>query len=1379
MFSFKMEGYLDLGRLENALILVMQHHESLRTCFYARPEDNHPMQGILLSPVQRFKHIREATDDDTAAEISVSKTREWDIENGETLGVTVLSRNPQAHTIIFAYHHIIMDAMGWHIFLRDLNTAYQMRPLEQKCGNYIDYTIKQQRAEQSGSLQSQLKYWQREYSPLPQVLPLLPMARCRARPTAQTFETYYGYREIDPNLILAIKKSCRSLRITSFHFHLAVVQVLLARSLGIDDISIGIADANRLDDDFAETVGFFMNLLPVRFQVSKNISFSQVAQSTARKVFAALENSAVSFNMILDSLKIPRSSSHTPLFQVAMNYRTGAVGKVPLGDNWLTMDDVQDAKNPYDISFGIVEVLTGASMIEVTFQASMFDYEACQTILDTYMRLLTTLAANSDCVLEDCQVNNPEEVRKALKLGQGPQVQFDWPPTLSERFQEMRQKYAEKPAIKDKSQTLTYSQLGFRTNSIAAAIIEAGSSSGCSIAVLCEPSADFTAALLAILHIGGIYVPLDLSLPSTRHETIIESCHPTLLLCHAFTKGACARLASKYGLPSVDVSQDSDYRQLIVCAALATSPAVLFYTSGSTGKPKGVLLSQANVVNHLALKTQKLKLSEASESVLQQSSLGFDMSLIQTFCAICNGGTLVIVPQEARRDPTEITQLVLQHHITLTIATPSEYLTWLRYGMNSLERSLTWRHACLGGEPFYGQLKLEFKRLGLSNLSLTNCYGPTEITAAATFHPISLESEDELGNQSIVGKSLPNYSVCILDQDGSPLPTGFRGEICIGGAGVALGYLDSPAETVRKFIPSIGGSGKLYRTGDQGLLSSDGTLIFLGRLEGDTQVKLRGIRIELTEVEGAVLEAGNGSLSSAVVTVHDDVLIAYAVLATGNKAEIDVQDLLGRLHLPQYMVPARIILVDHLPTTSNGKVDRKAVGELPLPESTLSPKSRAKLTLREGELRLLWERVLVGGGVLSFTPTSDFFLSGGNSLLLVKLQHAIKEAMGVSIPTRELYHSCTLQQMAARIDSQRESQVSDDEEIDWALETSIPGSILAAAQQISNAPSIEKSDGLEVLFTGATSFLGGAILRVLLRRSTVGKIHCVGVLPDDQDNLPHSEKLVLYTGSLSSPTLGLKQTECTKLQSCVDVIVHAGASGHCLNNYSSVRTPNLCSTHFLASLALPYSIPLLYISSNRVPLLSGNTSLPPLSVALFPPPKTGAEGFTASKWASECFLENLARHTNLPVEVHRPCVVVGDSAPNSDALNAILRYSLLMKSVPRFERLEGYFDFKEVEEMASELATAIIALSNPANRPDCDIAGVRFHHHTSGIRVPVENMREHMEQIHRSAFVEDDIQDWIDKALKAGIDPLITTYLESLVDGGQALRFPYLGETLL
>ncbi|KAI2791888.1 Hybrid PKS-NRPS synthetase lepA [Penicillium oxalicum] len=1385
VFQFEIDGRLDMELLRDAFTVTTQHHESLRTCYFVRQEDNQPMQGVLASPVVRFQHVPDATADQIAAEVALGKSRIWDLERGDTMAMTVFSLSPKSHTMVFSYHHIIMDSTGWRVFFQDLALAYHMEPLQHASKTYVEYTRKQIAQQQTGHFQSQLQYWKQEYSSVPPVLPLLPMSRVKTRPNAQSSGITYSRLEIGYEVAQAMKASCQKLRITAFHFHLAVFQVMLSQLAGVDDICIGVADANRLDGEFAETVGFFMNMLPVRFHVSPNAKFSQIAQGTARKVLGAVQNSAVPFDMILDDLHVARSSSHTPLFQAAINYQLRVAKKLPFAGSSLTLLDAQDAKNPYDLSLGIIEYHSEGFILDMSCQESLYDAAATRTILDTYVQILEGVVSNTYMTVAKIPIHAPIAVIDAVRLGQGPQVDFSWPATLSQQFQAIHETNCENLAICDGDQSLTYDQLTDRVNSIASALRTVGHTTSLRVAVLCRPSVDFTASMLAILHIGALYIPLDISLPPARHAAIIDSARPSVVICH----DATIELASQLGagsegnrMPIISVDDVEAAKERVPCNARPEAPAVLLYTSGSVGKPKGVVLTQANFVNHIALKIHELNLRPGCEKVLQQSSLGFDMSIIQTFCALCTGGILSIVPYESRRDALHITQLMSKHRITITIATPSEYLTWLHYGWDSLVQCVDWRWACMGGEVVQPPLMREFHRLGLANLSCLNCYGPTEITAAATFHRISLK-EDVFKLESTVGKAIPNYTLRIVDFSGRTQPVGFRGEICIGGAGLALGYWESPEETARAFFID-GSSTRWYRTGDQGQLTADGSLVFLGRLEGSTQVKVRGLRIELEEVEKALLEVGASLFSTVVVTVRDDALVAYATPLVNQRDDIEpaiITQLLAGLPLPQYMCPSQVIIDDDLPCNSNGKIDRNALATLPFsaPSQDLyNPQTAPKLSLRQSELRILWEKVLPPTSH-PLMAESDFFLEGGNSLRLLKLQHVIKESMGTSITTRELYEASTLQKMTMLVDLQRDRQTVKSKLIDWEAETAIPESLITIAQDaigaVERSP-VDDDERIEVLMTGATGFLGGSILKELLQNVHIRQVHCVAILPDEQGHLPPDPKVVHYTGSLSSPTLGLSPSECLALQKSIDVVIHAGANGHCLNNYTSVREANVHSTQFLASLCVPHSIPLLYISSPRVPLLTGNTAPLPGPVPT-QPPTTGVEGYTASKWASKQFLQRISNHASMRIEIHRPCVVIGDRAPASDALNAILRYSLKMKCLPKFSRVEGFFDFKKVEEVAQDLVSSTVALGLGRGQSQTGReAKVHFQHHSSGKKVAFAAMAKHMEEMYGEKFSEMEILDWLERALKEGMDPLISSYLESLVENGDTLQFPYLGE---
>ncbi|KAI4721978.1 hypothetical protein E4T48_01732 [Aureobasidium sp. EXF-10727] len=1407
-FLYEVDGALQVPRLEYALKTVMQRHDALRSCFYMRPGDNQLLQGVMSAPRHIFQHIKNG-DASTVSEMTEEyKSHNWNLEEGPVFGMTVISQGTSRHTLILGYHHIIMDAFSLHLFLKDLNTAYAMRPLQQAPTTYLDFVDHEQRLAESssddGEMAGMIEFWGKQFETVPTTLPLLPMARVLRRPASIQNKSVYISERLDKTQWATIVKASRSLGVTPFNFHLTVFQIMLARFANVEDLCVGVADANRNDERYGETIGFFMNLLPIRLRVLMNESFSQLARNTSRATLDGLRNSRVAFDRILDVAKAPRSAAHTPLFQASINYRMGAISEVPLGDCKLSMIDGQDATNPFDISLGVLEFHQGSTLLEIICNSDLYDFEGASVLMQTFMRLLLAFANDPLVSADKIPLYDPVEAERSIEIGMGPRMSSSgWQTTVHDRFASVTEAHKDDTAIAYMDTTLTYTQLDARARSIAKVLRAEGCVSGSRVGILCEPSPDFVASMLAVLQIGTVYLPLDVSLSAGRHASIIGVAQPNVIICSTSTSGYVQdvmKLTTDLTVTprliiaeSISETCDDEQPDHILEHPGKDSPAALLFTSGSTGRPKGIFLTQANLLNHIAVKTDVLSLGR--ETILQQSSFGFDMSMIQTLTALLNGGKLVIVPSDSRRDPVEIMKIMRNNGVTLTIATPSEYKMWLRYGVedNSKHGQMAaWRHACLGGEPVPDQLRRDFELLELPSLSLTNCYGPTEITAAATFQNIPLGATcDSYDSAMTVGKALPNYSIRILDLSGNALPIGVVGEICIGGAGVALGYCDLPEQTADKFVRDNSESdvwpfGWMYRTGDQGRLLRDGTLLLMGRMDGDTQVKVRGVRMELQEIEDTILAGSQERLSAVIVTVQADRLLAYATLATGVELnEKDRQQLLisSCLPLPDYMWPAKLIILEALPLTPTGKFDRRAVEALTVLDTTFSEADdtscddEARLTLLQGELRLLWERVL-GGPNRAIVPEADFFHIGGNSMSLMRLQGAIKESMGLSVSTRVLYQASNLRQMAAAIELQKNQRQKDevDQSIDWNKETEIPLVVQEAATHVieSYAPIIHASKKTEVLLTGATSFLGGAILKALTSSlgSHVSKIHCIAVLPDEKRVVPASDSVIYYSGSLFSKRLGLSSSEFEHLRSVTDLIIHAGATGHCLNAYQSLRAPNLQSTHLLAALALPRSIPLLYVSSNRVGLLSGKTAYPPLSLSAYEPPKDGSEGYTATKWASEVTLEKVAEEFSLPVQISRSCVVVGTEAPNSDALNAILRYSLLIQTVPSFGNVEGYFDFKDVHEVAREVVEDALALRQTNDK---DFA-VRFRHHSSGIRVSMAQLREHMEGMHKLPFEQVPLAEWIEKALKAGIDPLITAYLEAMVEKGEVLRFPFLGE---
>ncbi|RBQ65903.1 hypothetical protein FVER14953_13421 [Fusarium verticillioides] len=587
-------------------------------------------------------------------------------------------------------------------------------------------------------------------------------------------------------------------------------------------------------------------------------------------------------------------------------------------------------------------------------------------------------------------------IDKALSLGYGDVVDYDWPSTLTEKVDETIKRYPHDVAVKDGTSQLIYGEVAAKVNGLAS-IIQSQLRPGSPVAVLCEPTASWIISMLAIIRSGCIYVPWMGS-----------------YLMSDYTKQRAHDIPA--GGPILSVTDIHGTVETITAANLerVNETTFILFTSGSTGTPKGIRLLPRGIINYVATKRSKLSLGR--EVVLQQSALGFDMSLAQAFLALALGGTLVIAPSAIRGDPLALGKLMADEGVTFTLGTPTEYLMIIRRG---------------------GQ---DVKEISLQQPPiLTDFYGPTEIACCATIQTIDLENDGDDSVYIYVGPANPNTAIYILDESGHVVPQGLTGEICVSGVGVALSYLDDKSNS-QKFVPNPFTTAKyikkvwttMYRTGDKGLIRANGGLQFVGRMDGNTTVKLRGLCVDLDDVTNTMLQKFGDSLEDVVVTVRGDpaFLVAHVVLTRGTSMDASkLQELASTLPLPQYMRPEMVIQLEKLPLNRSGKVDRLAIAALPLPTTSvlsapLKKVSDRKPMLIEGELRLIWHNVLSQAGLANtarLSPDTDFFHVGGNSLLLVRLRSAIEISMGVTLPLSDMYRSSTLAGMAGLIARQKSS----------------------------------------------------------------------------------------------------------------------------------------------------------------------------------------------------------------------------------------------------------------------------------------------------------------------------------------------------------------------
>lgn len=639
-----------------------------------------------------------------------------------------------------------------------------------------------------------------------------------------------------------------------------------------------------------------------------------------------------------------------------------------------------------------------------------------------------------------------------------------WEPTLVHQVERIAGLYPNNLAIKDASgNTMTYKVMLRRVLRISAALeatnLEA--LAGSRIGVFQDTTADWICSMLAIMRVGAVYVPLDLKVGIQRLAMAVKDCQPTVILYDGSTQNQLPELLSlaasetvtidvgNLGVPS-DLGSNKTGKNV----ALPSAAAVVLYTSGSTGVPKGTVLKHEGILANIEGNTREFQIGP-NDIGLQQIALSFDFSVWQIFMCLANGAGLVMAPKSARGDAEELTKLIVAEGITFTGATPSEYISWLRYGDKIAMRSSEWTCAVSSGEQMTDTMKSLVALLAKPDLKLFNGYGPTE----GSFSTAKLRvdySDERVASCPYTpgGYTQPNYALYILDDNLQPVPCGFEGQIAIGGAGVGLGYLNNDDMTAQRFVPDPfierathtylkrNGWTSMHLTGDCGVLRpDDGALLIRGRVSGDTQIKLRGLRIDLRDIEVAITKAaGNDSegpiVHDAVVTVrtagtpnneeHREAahfLVAHIVFAphvSQSERDHTLAILPRSLPLPQYMVPSVFVPLERLHLNAHLKLDRRAVSALPLPQNSEKRivSLETELNAVETKLARMWESIIpaeIRGAHFESSKTSDFFAVGGDSLLLLKLRDEISRSFGVDLPLVQLFEASTLESMAARI----------------------------------------------------------------------------------------------------------------------------------------------------------------------------------------------------------------------------------------------------------------------------------------------------------------------------------------------------------------------------
>jgi len=1009
----RLDGVLSVAALERALGEIVRRHQVLRTTF---PEmDGAPVQ--VVAPFTGFtlpmETLSVGNGDAVELRAAAEAGRPFDLASELAFRAVLLRLGNERHVLLITLHHLVSDGWSLDLFFRELAALYgaeiegRASPLAELPVQYADYALWQREQLRGEALERPLAYWRQRLAGAPE---LLELPTDHPRPPAPSF----GGATVPVALPAALSARLRALGrregATPYMVLLAAFQLLLARYSGSDDVVVGSPIAGRTRGEVEGLVGFFVNTLVLRTDLSGDPPFREVLRRVREAALGAYEHQEVPFEKLVAELHPGRTLSHAPLVQVTFALQ-GAEGP-PRTLPGLAVTDMGAVTGTakFDLSLALTETADGIRG-GLTYSTDLFERATAERLVTQLGRVLEQVADDPARLLSRLALLGAAERARVVEGWRAAPAAAQTG-LIHQRFEAAARRAPGAVALTCGEATRTYGELDARAGRLARALRRRGIGPEVRVGLCLERSVDTVAAILGVLKAGGAYVPIDPAYPAERIAWLLEDSGVALVVAREETRAAIpASPTPVLSLDALLAEGGDDDAEEPGAEVSAANPAYVIYTSGSTGRPKGVVVTHANVLR-LFSATEPVFGFGADDVWTLFHSFAFDFSVWEIWGALLYGGRLVVVPFEVSRDPAAFRALLAREGVTVLSQTPSAFRQLAaadeEAGVDS-DSALALRWVVFGGEALEPRtLAPWFARHGHARPRLVNMYGITETTVHVTLR--ALAPADAEAGGSMIGGALADLGVYLLDGHLEPVPPGVPGELVVGGAGVARGYLRNPARTAERFVPDpfsgIPGA-RMYRSGDRARRRADGEAEYLGR--ADQQVKVRGFRIEPGEIEAALL--AHPGVREAVVVAREDEpgarrLVAYVVAADADAASLRAG---VAARLPDYMVPAAFVLLDALPLTAHGKVDRRA---LPRPDGRevagewVPPRGPV-----EEALAAAWAETL---GVERVGAHDNYFALGGDSMGAIRVLAAAR-ARGIPFSLQELFRHQTVAELAARI----------------------------------------------------------------------------------------------------------------------------------------------------------------------------------------------------------------------------------------------------------------------------------------------------------------------------------------------------------------------------
>ena len=1018
----RIKGRLDADALKKSFEHIVQKHETLRTTFFK--ENAEARQCVHPSADLDFELIPVKQDDEVMQYIAAEASHAFQLQEKAPIRVRLFKISDDEHVAVLTLHHIVSDNWSTGVLIKEFMEIYPLlaqgkipssAPLRIQ---YADFASWQRKWLSGKTLQNQLDYWAEKLAGLP---PALDLPTDFPRPAYQSHNGDFLTFTLSPEQTAALKTLAEQKNVTLFMTLMAAFEILLYKYSRQEDFAIGTPIANRNRAEIEPLIGFFINTLVIRSDISPKSTIDDLLLKVKETMIGAYAHQDLPFEMLVEKLDPERDMSQSPLFQTMLVFNNAPVETLKLPGLELELIEFENKTTKFDLIFNFVENkdrLQG----KVEFNTDLFRPETIRAMFGHFLRIVDEMTQSPRQSISDLSLLSEKEGKKVLSMIHGQERKISAPDLLIPMLLEQCAARGDKKAIRTGTQEMSYKELGGHIAAVQSLLTKNGVSPGQVVAVAARRTPLSIAAMLGVFAHGAVYLPLDPSYPQDRLQFMLKDSAACLLLSDMNETDETFSFAH---LPvvKIDKSFTDTSENLPFCDEQA--PAYIIYTSGSTGKPKGVLVSQRAIADHSVDMMRYFELS-SSDVTLQFAAMNFDAALEQILSPLLAGATVVLRDDDIW--PVEqFASKINSFGLTVVNPTTAYWDQWCAHLADAGRDTScpTLRLVISGGDAMKPTTLERWQRSPLKNVRLINAYGPTETVITSTCYDVAGSIQNKLSALPI-GKPNANRVAYILDDAQNPVPFGLPGELCISGANLAMGYHNRPQQEIQSFMDDPFRPGqRMYRTGDKARMLPDGVIEFLGRV--DAQVKIRGFRIEPGEVENVL--ARYPGLENALVAVKTDALgekqlVGYFRPKAGNSPVISDIRAFMQKELPPYMVPAAFIHLDEIPLLPGGKVNRRA---LPVPDdlrSQLSAEYVAPRTETEEKLAAIVAGVLRIDKVGVF---DNFFELGGHSMLGMQVMSQIQNEFGVEIPMRVLFESPTVDGIATAIMETMTESLDDDE----------------------------------------------------------------------------------------------------------------------------------------------------------------------------------------------------------------------------------------------------------------------------------------------------------------------------------------------------------------